>query len=129
VAWRARGSLLRARQGVGKISFFIHNFMDASALEIERLETCVFMAATQFGPMPMCEYNARRDEVLLQPVTLADGTTWEPLAARTSHTLAAASDAITPAQVAKVYPIKFLKGRARLVALQARHGAKMKETA
>ena len=129
VAWRARRSLALARNGVNKISFFIHNFMDASALQTERLETCVFMAATQFGPMPMCEYNARRDEVLLRPVPLADGQSWQPLAARTTYSLAAASAAVTPAQVAKVYPIKFLKGRARAVALETRHATRAKERA
>ncbi len=121
VAWRARRSLWRALAGVNKISYFVHNFMDASALETERLETCVFMAATQFGPMPMCEYNARRDEVMLQPVRLMSGRVWQPLAGRTPQPFSEATKSSSPAHAAKVYPIKFLKGRARKVALDRRH--------
>ncbi len=116
--WRMKRDLPRAVRGVNKISFFIHNFMDASALEQERLDTCVFMAATQHGPMPMCEYNAMRDQIMLQPITLANGETWQPLRARagTKSTLWSHE----PATLARVYPIKFLKGRARRIASEAR---------
>jgi 7,8-dihydro-6-hydroxymethylpterin dimethyltransferase len=123
LAWRARHALWRSVHGVRKVSFFIHNFMDASALDSERLETCVFMAATQRGPMPMCEFNAIRDQVLLQPLTLADGQTWQPLEGRTLAARGAAprlDAANQPEAVARVYPIKFLKGRARVAAAQAR---------
>src|SRR5262245_51243722 len=67
ILWRAKWDLLRARGRVGKLSFFIHNFMDARRLESERIDSCVFMAATAQGPMSMCTYNARRDELLPPP--------------------------------------------------------------
>ena len=49
--WRAKLDLLRARGRVRKISFFLHNFMDAGGLETERVDSCVFMAATQHWPI------------------------------------------------------------------------------
>jgi len=109
-AWRLRHDLVRARGRVRKLSFFVHSFMDAQALDEARLDACVFMAATQDGPVSMCAYNARRDEYLLRPVELADGRHWNPL-----H--AAATREGTPAAV---YPIKLLKGRARREALRER---------
>ncbi len=124
VAWRARADLHRAfgaQRSVQKISYFIHNFMDASALEQDRLDTCVFMAATQIGPVPMCEYNAHRDAYLLQSLTLADGTLWQPVAGRAESQIASQSPGNSAPQVARVYPIKFLKGRAREIANAARH--------
>lgn len=123
VAWRARADLHRAfgvAGGVQKISYFIHNFMDASALEQERLDTCVFMAATQVGPVPMCEYNANRDAYLLRPLMLNDGTQWQPVAGRSDASIATLAAAKSAPQVSKIYPIKFLKGRARDVASAAR---------
>jgi 7,8-dihydro-6-hydroxymethylpterin dimethyltransferase len=119
--WRAKLDLPRAVNGVNKISFFIHNFMDASALEQERLDTCVFMAATQHGPMPMCEYNAMRDQIMLQPIAMEDGGVWNPLRSHPHATLATATS--DPQSVARVYPIKFLKGRARRIADETRQRA------
>ena len=103
-AWRARRDLMASRGRVNKISFFVHNFMDACDLDPERLHACVFMAATQDGPLSMCEYNARRDEFLLRPIELSDATTWNPA----THGGAAG------APPAAIYPIKFLKGRSRV---------------
>jgi hypothetical protein len=76
--WRAKGDLLRGGGPVRKLTFFIHNFMDARHLEGERIESCVFMAATPVGPMSMCAYNARRDELLppsarVYPIKLLKG--------------------------------------------------------
>jgi 7,8-dihydro-6-hydroxymethylpterin dimethyltransferase len=119
--WRAKLDLPRAVNGVNKISFFIHNFMDASALEQERLDTCVFMAATQHGPMPMCEYNAMRDQIMLQPIAMENGEVWNPLRSHPHATLATATS--DPQSVARVYPIKFLKGRARRIADETRQRA------
>jgi 7,8-dihydro-6-hydroxymethylpterin dimethyltransferase len=116
--WRAKHDLPRAVNGVNKISFFIHNFMDASALEQERLDTCVFMAATQHGPMPMCEYNAVRDQIMLQPIAMKNGEQWHPLRSQSSAALATTTS--DPQSVARVYPIKFLKGRARRIADESR---------
>jgi hypothetical protein len=111
--WRARRDLLAARGRVNKISFVVHSFMDATDLDPGRLHACVFMAATQDGPLSMCEYNARRDEFLLRPVTLASGTVWQP----TAHPAAGAA---SPA----IYPLKLLKGRAREAAIAARRARK-----
>jgi 7,8-dihydro-6-hydroxymethylpterin dimethyltransferase len=119
---RMRFDAFRTLFGVNKISFFIHNFMDASAIEQERIDTCVFMAATQFGPMPMCEYNAIRDQVLLQPIVLANGETWQPLGERVTKDVALMAS--EPSSVVRIYPIKFLKGRARKLANDARANEK-----
>jgi 7,8-dihydro-6-hydroxymethylpterin dimethyltransferase len=129
VAWRARADLHRtlgAAGGVQKISYFIHNFMDASALEQDRLDTCVFMAATQVGPVPMCEYNANRDAYLLRTLTMKDGSQWQPVAGRSDVSLSALAAAKSAPQVSRIYPIKFLKGRARDVANAARAEQKVK---
>lgn len=70
-AWRARHDLMATRGRVTKLSFVIHNFMDACCLDDERLEACTFMAATSGGPVSMCLHNARRDDFILEPVALA----------------------------------------------------------
>ena len=67
LAWRERRSLWRARGRVQKLSFFVHNFMDASALDRERCEACSFMVMTPQGPLSMCVHNAKRDDYLLVP--------------------------------------------------------------
>jgi 7,8-dihydro-6-hydroxymethylpterin dimethyltransferase len=110
-AWRLRADLLAARGRVHKLTFFTHNFMDAKALERERIDACVFMAMTQYGPISMCAYNARRDHYLLQPIATSQGT-WQPLAGRG-----------VAGEVA-VFPIKFLKGRSRAAALAEREGVR-----
>jgi molybdenum cofactor biosynthesis enzyme MoaA len=104
LAWRLRADLFVARGRVHKLTFFTHNFMDAKALERERIDACVFMAMTQHGPISMCAYNARRDHYLLQPIATSQGL-WQPLAGR-----GVAGDVA-------VFPIKFLKGRSRAAAL------------
>lgn len=111
--WRLRHDLRIARGRVQKLSFFVHNFMDDRGLDPERVRACVFMAATTDGPVSMCEYNSRRDEILLRPIALADGTQWNPLRA----------NGAPGAPPAAIYPIKFLKGRAREQALRSRHRA------
>ncbi len=103
--WRARGEWFRERRlrppAVRKMSFFIHNFMDACDLDPERIDACVFMAATVDGPMSMCAYNAERDRFLLKPIERADGSVWQPLAA--------AADANGEVRL----PVKWLKGKSR----------------
>ncbi len=113
-AWRVRTDLVAARGRVRKLTFFTHNFMDAQALERERIDACVFMAMTQHGPISMCAYNSRRDHYLLQPITTSQGV-WQPLAGRRSEGNVA------------VFPIKFLKGRPRASALAARAGERVGE--
>ena len=79
MAWRRRAALWLARGRVQKLTFFTHNFMDASALDHDRVDACVFMAMTQHGPLSMCAFNAKRDAYLLQPLQVG-GSTWEPRA-------------------------------------------------
>ncbi len=80
-AWQARNDLLTARGSIGKISFFVHNFMDASRLDGKRCESCAFMVMTPAGPMSMCVHNAKRDEYLLVPSEVKRGDRfmyWNP---------------------------------------------------
>lgn len=65
LAWRARHDLIAARGKIGKISFFVHNFMDSAQLEKERCDACSFMVMTPTGPISMCVHNAKRDDYLL----------------------------------------------------------------
>ena len=106
-AWLARADLWAGRGRVGKLTFFTHNFMDACALEADRIDACVFMAITQDGPLSMCAFNARRDDFLLRPLARpghADGD-WQPL---------------RPASAGlREQPIKWLKGRSRQAAQAA----------
>ncbi len=105
MVWQARGEWFRERRlhvpPVRKISFFIHNFMDACELDPERIDACVFMAATVDGPMSMCAYNAERDRFLLKPIERADGSLWRPLAA--------AADRNGEVRL----PVKWMKGKSR----------------
>jgi len=86
--WGARRDLWTARGRVHKLSFFVHNFMDARHLDPERIEACSFMIMTAEGPVSMCEHNSRRDEYILKPIKFrrADGSMEEyvPLADRRS---------------------------------------------
>ena len=78
-----RRDLVAGRGRVGKLSFFIHDFMDAGSLDRCRVEACAFMVASAEGPVSMCLHNARRDRFLLRPfpVATADGEVlWDPLA-------------------------------------------------
>ena len=104
-AWSARRDLVAARGRVDKLTFFTHNFMDASKLDAERIDACVFMAITQDGPLSMCAFNARRDRYLLSPLETSTGL-WQPL--------------IDGPDAPRTFPIKWLKGRSRQAALQAR---------
>jgi molybdenum cofactor biosynthesis enzyme MoaA len=83
---RIGAGLLKSRGMARKLSFFIHNFMDAQALEAERCRNCVFMVATQDGPLSMCVHNAKRDAYILRPVPLDRGRGrewWQPLTGET----------------------------------------------
>jgi hypothetical protein len=65
LGWQARSDLVAARGRLQKISFFVHNFMDADALDRQRCEACSFMVMTPEGPLSMCVHNAKRDDYLL----------------------------------------------------------------
>lgn len=114
--WRMRHDLVAARGRVSSFSFFIHNFMDASCLDCERIKACSFKVVTADGPISMCLHNAKRDEMILKPIRVQNGQGqgwWDPLTGRTSSE--------PPAARRSVLPVKLLKGRAREV---ARSGAK-----
>jgi hypothetical protein len=84
--WKMRRDLLASRGRVHKLSFFVQNFMDASALDPERIHACSFMVMTGNGPVSMCAHNARRDEFILKPITLstdAGPAIWNPLSGAT----------------------------------------------
>lgn len=80
-------ALLKNRCQAHKLSFFIQNFMDAKALEPDRVHACSFMVMTADGPVSMCEHNASRDEYILKPLDVKanDGSVihYQPL--KTGH--------------------------------------------
>lgn len=110
--WAMRRDLFAARGRADKLSFFIHNFMDERKLECERIDACVFMVATQDGPISMCLHNAKRDAFILEPVRMADGRRWVPA---TGDYLAQADAAPVPALTPKN-----ARGRRRLEINHAR---------
>lgn len=87
-AWQARSDLMATRGRIGKLTFFIHNFMDAAQLDRERCEACSFMVMTPQGPLSMCVHNAKRDQYLLVPAVLQrEGKTlyWNPVTGQTQE--------------------------------------------
>lgn len=73
LVWNIRHDILSRPLQIGKLSFFVHNFMDASTLDRARCEACSFMVMTPEGPLSMCVHNAKRDDYLLQPAKVARG--------------------------------------------------------
>ncbi|MBM4264136.1 MAG: radical SAM protein [Deltaproteobacteria bacterium] len=87
-AWKAGADLIAARGRIGKLTFFIHNFMDADRLERERCEACSFMVMTPDGPMSMCVHNAKRDRYLLVAAQVKRGDKtvyWNPVTGQTQE--------------------------------------------
>ena len=76
-AWPVRRELAR-REPIGKITFFVHAFMDSDALDPERIRNCAFMVMTADGPISMCAHNARRDEFILKPIQEPGGGVFDP---------------------------------------------------
>lgn len=116
LAWRARFDLLAAKAGVHKLSFFVHNFMDACHLERDRAESCVFMTMTGDGPISMCVHNAKRDDFILKPIQIVrkgEAMSWNPLSG-----IGDTSEIQVPS--ANVYPIRLKRGRTRHFEMQAR---------
>ncbi len=103
LAWAMRRDLWAARGRAHKLSFFVHDFMDAGCLDCQRIEACVFTVATGDGPVSMCLHNAKRDVFILQP-TRTDGGWWDPLTGRISQEQASGAVRHGP---------KTLKGRLR----------------
>jgi molybdenum cofactor biosynthesis enzyme MoaA len=90
LAWQERRDFIAARGRVGKLSFFVHNFMDAQALDAERCDACSFMVMTPEGPLSMCVHNAKRDRYLLVPATVQRENRllfFDPVSGRMSDTL------------------------------------------
>lgn len=79
---REARSLWRARRSLKKLTFVIHNFMDARALVPERVSACTFMVATDGGFVSMCAHNAAREAFIRKPVrveTESGARLWDPL--------------------------------------------------
>jgi hypothetical protein len=112
-AWAMRRDLCAGRGQVSKLTFFLHDFMDARRLERDRIEGCAFMVATADGPISMCLHNARRDDFLLRPVALEGGGWWDPATGRRS--------AVPVASAVPRLSVKTAKGRRRL---EVRHAAR-----
>jgi len=80
-AWRLRGEFLAGRGRCATLSFLVHNFMHAEALEADRIDACAFSVMTAQGPLSMCLHNAKRDHYILQPLRIpGSGERWSPLA-------------------------------------------------
>jgi len=97
LGWRMKQGLIAARGKIHKLSFFIQNFMDADALDPERIQACSFMVMTADGPVSMCAHNARRDAFILQPLDIetAQGTIhWVPFRPRKARQPAAMPTAL-----------------------------------
>ena len=101
-----RRDLVASRGRARKLSFFVHNFMDAADLDAGRLEACAFMVATAAGPVPMCQHNAERDQHILKPFASSAGYGfWNPVTGRID---------VAPAALAQIrLDPKFQKGRDR----------------
>jgi pyruvate-formate lyase-activating enzyme len=125
-AWAMKGDLVRSRGRVRTLSFVIHNFMDAQALEEDRIHACVFKVMTGEGPMSMCLHNAKRDSFILRPVPLTQGPTvvyWHPVTGALSKQ--------DPGRVSvdpNVHPFKRMKGRTRLHTLLKRRAGTARES-
>ena len=119
--WQMRSDLLRGRGRVHKLSFFIHNFMDADNLDRDRCQSCIFMVATQDGPISMCVHNAKRDSFILRPLQLS-GTKgrvlWDPLTGDYHDQMPVSAD-----RGHRPIPKKFRKGRARIRVKKAQESA------
>jgi molybdenum cofactor biosynthesis enzyme MoaA len=115
--WRMRRDLLAGRGKVGKLSFFIHNFMDACHLDRDRVKACSFKVVTADGPISMCLHNAKRDEFILKPIRVAAGEGavryWDPLTGQVG-----AAEPPPPGRRTVVVHPKLQKGRGREAALR-----------
>jgi len=97
--WQLKHGIFKGN-GVHRINFFIHNFMDAEKLTRDRCDGCVFMVATPNGPLSMCVHNAKRDQMISTPSKDESGKIlWSPLG--------------KDAPQKENLPLKKLKGRLR----------------
>ncbi len=116
--WALRDGLWQSRGKVNRMSILVHNFMDAKKLDRERCESCVFMVATENGPLSMCVHNAERDTHIFarSKVETPQGPRWWD--AENGF----AEDLPQPANLQSVtsLPLKRLKGRLRAKAMDER---------
>lgn len=68
--WALRRGLWKSRGKATRLAVLVHNFMDGKKLDMERCKSCVFMVATEDGPLSMCVHNAKRDHYLFQPASV-----------------------------------------------------------
>jgi len=90
-AVRHAKALWTGRGEIRKLTLVVHNFMDASELDPERVAACSFMVATDRGFVSMCAHNAAREAFIRKPlaITTAEGTkVWDPLTGKILPTLA-----------------------------------------
>jgi len=107
--WTMRDDLIAARLRVHKLSFFLHDFMDAAHLDRERIGACIFVNQTAAGPISMCLHNAKRDAFILQPLRSGDGW-WQPLTGEVG--------AVLPPVRLPQHTAKTAKGRVRITRVQ-----------
>jgi molybdenum cofactor biosynthesis enzyme MoaA len=116
LAWR---DLFAARGRIHRLSFFLHNFMDACHLEEDRIKACSFYTVTRDGPVSMCLANAKRDEYILQrvPVQAESGAAayWDPLSGEV-----VSEESGEPVADPTLHPLKRLKGRSRQIVSERR---------
>ena len=109
--WKLRRGIWRSGGRPHRMSILIHDFMDASKLDRARCESCVFMVATENGPLSMCVHNAERDQHVFTPALMQteNGPRWWD----------AESGELVPDQQKielidkELIPLKKLKGRMR----------------
>ncbi len=124
VAWLGRklpkvaAAWLKHPGTLSTLSFTVHDFMDAAALERERICACVFKVMTAEGPVSMCLHNAKRDAYILQPLPMGEAV-WDPLAGR-----AVAQVQLRPPPQPAAHPLKRVKGRTRQQLLAQRRATK-----
>ena len=114
---------LEARGRINRLSFFLHNFMDACSLEKDRIDACSFFTITRDGPVSMCLANAKRDDYILLPIEIpgsrGEKKFWEPLTGETTKM------SMDPRSVEPTtHSIKHLKGRSRQIVAAQRASEK-----
>ncbi len=88
--WKIRKDIIASKGKAHKISFFVHNFMDANNLDPDRVNACSFMVMTPDGPMSMCAHNANRDEYVLRPIPIQKNNqtiTFDPMKKQTTQSV------------------------------------------
>jgi pyruvate-formate lyase-activating enzyme len=69
--WSLKKDLLGAGGRIHALAFLVHGFMDADALDCDRVQSCAFKTMTATGPVCMCVHNANRKEYILNSTKCA----------------------------------------------------------